>query len=140
MTALHCDIVSAEADLYHGDATLVVAHGVAGELGIEPQHIPLLTWLRPGTVKVTDAQQRRWSCYVSGGILEVQPSIVTILADTALRADEVDDAAVKRAQQEVARIQLQQTAGQTSAEAQRRLLHAIERLQALEHLRRKLQR
>ncbi|MGB4858755.1 MAG: F0F1 ATP synthase subunit epsilon, partial [Dokdonella sp.] len=99
-TTIRCEIVSAESEIFAGDATLVVASGEMGELGIAPRHAPLITLLKPGQVRVQDANGEEQFFYVSGGILEVQPDLVTILADTAARAADLDEAAARRAKEE----------------------------------------
>jgi F-type H+-transporting ATPase subunit epsilon len=139
MATIRCDIVSAEASIFHGEATLVVASGEAGELGIAPRHEPLLTRLRPGQVEVVGEGGERQSYYVSGGILEVQPDAVTVLADTALRAEEIDEAAVKHAKEEAERILENRGDAKTVEQAQQQLAQATAQLQALERLRRNLQ-
>src|SRR5690348_17590196 len=85
MTTIRVDIVSAEAEIFSGEATMVVATGDQGELGITPRHAPLITRLKPGHVDVLLEGGERQQFYVSGGILEVQPQVVTVLADTAAR-------------------------------------------------------
>jgi F-type H+-transporting ATPase subunit epsilon len=99
-STIRCDIVSAEAEIFHGDATLVVATGEIGELGIAPRHAPLITRLKPGKVVVTKPDGEQLDFAISGGILEVQPQVVTILADTAIRADDIDEASVRAAKEE----------------------------------------
>jgi F-type H+-transporting ATPase subunit epsilon len=94
---IHCDIVSATESIYAGNVTLVVAHGAQGDLGILPGHAPLMTQLNPGPVRVVREDGVEEIYYVSGGVLEVQPTIVTILADTAVRAKDVDEAAAEQA-------------------------------------------
>ncbi|HEY8229184.1 MAG TPA: F0F1 ATP synthase subunit epsilon [Rhodanobacteraceae bacterium] len=139
MATIRCDIVSAEANIFHGEAALVIASGEAGELGIAPRHEPLLTRLKPGQVEVIGEDGKRQSYYVSGGILEVQPNVVTVLADTALRADEIDEASAKRAKEEAERVLENRGDARTVAEAQEQLIQAVAQLQALERLRRTLQ-
>lgn len=139
MTTIRCDIVSAEAKIFQGDVTMVIATGEAGELGIAPQHAPLLTKLRPGQVEVVGEDGARHSYYVSGGILEVQPNAVTVLADTALRADDIDGAAATRAKEEAERILADRSDAKSVAEAQEQLTQALAQLQAMERLRRNLQ-
>ena len=95
---LHCDIVSAEEAIFSGLAQMVVAHGTLGDLGIEYGHAPLLTSLEPGPVRVKTQGGEEQVFYVSGGFLEVQPGMVSILADTALRAQDLDEAAALEAQ------------------------------------------
>ena len=97
---IHCDIVSAEEQIFSGLVELLVANGSAGELGICYGHTPLLTDLQPGTVRVVLQGGEEDVFYVSGGFLEVQPGVVSILADTALRADDVDEAAAEEARKE----------------------------------------
>ena len=96
---LHVDIVSAEAEIYSGTVTMVFAPAEMGEVGIAPRHTPMLTRMKPGEVRVQSGDGEEKSFYVSGGMLEVQPMLVTILADTALRGDQLDEAAALAAQQ-----------------------------------------
>ncbi len=94
---IHCDIVSAEAQIYSGMVELLVAMGTEGELGIGYGHAPLLTALVPGVIRVIEQNGEEQVFYASGGFLEVQRGVVTVLADTALRADDVDEAAAEEA-------------------------------------------
>ena len=96
---IHVDIVSAEKEIFSGPATMVFAPGEMGELGIAPRHTPLLTRLKPGEVRVRDQHENDASYFISGGVLEVQPHVVTILADTAVRAEDLDEAAAIEAKQ-----------------------------------------
>ncbi len=96
---IHVDIVSAEKAIWSGPATMVFAPGVMGELGIAPRHTPLLTRLKAGEVRVQDEHGDEDSYFISGGILEIQPHVVTVLADTAVRADDLDEAAALQAKQ-----------------------------------------
>ncbi len=138
MTTIRCDIVSAEAEIYHGEATLVIATGEQGELGIAPRHAPLITRLKPGHVEVIQENGERESFYVSGGILEVQPQVVTVLADTAARADDLDEAAALAAKEEAEKALADRSDEIEVAEAQARLAEAMAQLQALERMRRNL--
>ena len=124
-TTIRCDIVSAEEEIFRGDVTMVVATGEMGELGIAPRHAPLITRLKPGKLVLTLADGERLDIVVSGGILEVQPQVVTILADTAIRAENIDELAVQKAKEEAERV----LANRGEAMAQ---------LQALERLRKNL--
>ncbi len=99
MAELNVDIVSAEGEIFTGTASMVFAPATMGDLGIAPRHAPLLTTLRPGEVRVQDAAGKEHMFYITGGMLEVQPKQVTVLADTALRGDELDEAAALAAQQ-----------------------------------------
>ena len=137
-TTIRCDIVSAEAEIYSGEATMVVATGEMGELGISPRHAPLITRLRPGKVVVTTAAGEQLDFAISGGILEVQPQVVTVLADTAIRAEDIDEASVRAAKEEAERILAHRGEAMEVAEAQQRLAEVSAQLQALERLRKNL--
>ncbi|MDH4108772.1 MAG: F0F1 ATP synthase subunit epsilon [Gammaproteobacteria bacterium] len=93
MPSIHVDIVSAEGEIYSGDASMVFAPAKMGEVGIAPRHAPLLTTLKPGEVRVEDTDGKEHFFYITGGMLEIQPHLVTVLADTALRGDQLDEAA-----------------------------------------------
>ena len=138
MTTIRCDIVSAEAEIFHGEATLVVVTGEMGELGIAPRHAPLITRLKPGKVVVTQPNGEVLDFAISGGILEVQPTVVTVLADTAVRAEDIDEAAVRAAKDEAERILARRGEAMEIAEAQQRLAEVTAQLQALERLRKNL--
>ena len=137
-STIRCDIVSAEAEIFHGEATLVVATGEMGELGIAPRHAPLITRLRPGKVVVTTADGEQLDFAISGGILEVQPQVVTVLADTAVRAQDIDEASVLAAKAEAERILAHRGEQMDVAEAQQRMAEVTAQLQALERLRKNL--
>ena len=138
MNTIRCDIVSAEAEIFHGEATLVVATGVMGELGIAPRHAPLITRLKPGQVRVHAADGSELFFYVSGGILEVQPQVVTVLADTAMRAADLDEASALKAKQDAEQALANRSDAMELAEAQAQLAQAVAQLQALERLRKQL--
>ncbi|MQS43104.1 F0F1 ATP synthase subunit epsilon [Xanthomonas translucens pv. translucens] len=138
MSTIRCDIVSAEHEIYHGEATLVVATGELGELGIAPKHAPLITRLKPGKVVVTTPSGEQLDFAISGGILEVQPQVVTILADTAIRAQDIDEASVRKAKDEAERMLANRGDGIDVAEAQATLAEVTAQLQALERLRKHL--
>jgi F-type H+-transporting ATPase subunit epsilon len=138
MATIRCDIVSAEEEIFHGEAQLVVATGEEGELGIAPRHAALITRLKPGQVRVHLPNGEEQFFYVSGGILEVQPSVVTVLADTALRAKDLDEAAARRAKEEAERMLANRTDALEVAQAQAQLSQAVAQLQALERLRRNM--
>ena len=97
MSTIHLDIVSAEGEIFSGDATMVFAPAEMGEIGIAPRHAPLLTGLNPGEVRVQTDDGEEQFFFVSGGTIEVQPHLITILADTALRAHDIDEAAAREA-------------------------------------------
>jgi F-type H+-transporting ATPase subunit epsilon len=137
-TTIRCDIVSAEEEIFRGDVTMVVATGEMGELGIAPRHAPLITRLKPGKLVLTLADGERLDIVVSGGILEVQPQVVTILADTAIRAENIDELAAQRAKEEAERVLANRGEAMEIAEAQAKLAEAMAQLQALERLRKNL--
>jgi F-type H+-transporting ATPase subunit epsilon len=138
MSTIRCDIVSAEAEIFHGEAKMVIATGEAGELGIAPRHAPLITRLKPGQVRVLLDNGEEQFFYVSGGILEVQPQVVTVLTDTAIRAKDLDESAARRAKEEAERALANRTDAVEVAQAQAELAQAIAQLQAIERLRRNL--
>jgi F-type H+-transporting ATPase subunit epsilon len=100
---IHVDVVSAEASIFSGEAEFVVLPGEAGELGIYPRHTPLITRIKPGAVRILKAGGEEELVFVAGGILEVQPKVITVLADTAIRGHDLDEAkaneAIKRAEE-----------------------------------------
>ena len=138
MSTIQCDIVSAEAEIFSGEASMVVVTGEEGELGIAPRHAPLLTRIKPGQVRVMLPEGGEEFYYVSGGMLEVQPHVVTVLADTATRAADLDEAAALKAKEEAERALADRSADMEMAEAQAQLAEAAAQLAALERLRKKL--
>jgi len=137
---VRCDIVSAHEEIFSGEAAMVFATGVAGELGISPRHAPLITQLRPGPVRVQDAAGEEQFFFVTGGIIEVQPHIVTVMADTAMRGEDLDQAAAEAAKAEAERELADRTGDMEIAQAQAKLAEAVAQLQAMERLRKKLKR
>lgn len=137
---IRCDIVSAHEEIFSGEAAMIFATGTVGELGISPRHAPLITQLKPGPVRVQQPDGEEAMFVVGGGILEVQPHIVTVLADTAIRAADLDEAAASRAKEEAERALADSTSRMEVAEAQAKLAEALAQLQALEQLRRKVKR
>ena len=137
-STIRCDIVSAEAEIFHGEAELVVATGELVELGIAPKHAPLITRLKPGKVVVTLPGGEKLDFAISGGILEVQPQVVTVLADTAIRAQDIDEAAVLAAKAEAERILAHKDSKMSAEEAEQQLAMSLVQLQALERLRKNL--
>lgn len=138
MSTIRCDIVSAEAEIFHGEVTLVVATGELGEIGIAPKHAPLITRLRPGKVVVTLSNGEVHDFAISGGILEVQPQVVTVLADEAVRSDAIDEAAVRAAKEEAERALAGKDPKMTAEQAQQQLAMSLAQLSALERLRKTL--
>lgn len=99
MATIHIDIVSAEGEIHRGEAAMVFVPAEEGEVGIAPRHAPLLTRIKPGEVRVEDADGQEHTFFVGGGILEVQPHLITVMADTAMRAADADEAAALAAKQ-----------------------------------------
>lgn len=134
MATIQVDIVSAEGEIHSGEASMVFAPAKMGEVGIAPRHAPLLTALSPGEVRIQDADGNEVSIYITGGLLEVQPNRVTILADTALRGDQLDEAAALASQQE-AEEALKGASEETDiARAQAELVEARARYRAAQKL------
>jgi F-type H+-transporting ATPase subunit epsilon len=131
---IHVDVVSAEGEIFSGPAEMVFAPGSEGELGITPRHAPLLTLLKPGEVRLKTSDGEH-SIYVGGGALEVQPNKVTVLADTALRAKDIDEAAALAAKQRAEAALKDRGDRITLAEAQAELARAVAQLKVLERLR-----
>jgi F-type H+-transporting ATPase subunit epsilon len=134
---IHVDIVSAEGQIFSGEASMVFVPGSQGELGIAPRHAPLLTTLKAGEVRVQSEGAEEQSFYVGGGSLEVQPNRVTVLADTAARAKDLDEAAALAAKQRAEDALRQRTDKVDIAEAQAELARVVAQLRAIERLRKK---
>ena len=133
---LHLDIVSAEKSLYSGPAEVVIAPGIRGELGIHPRHTPLLTTLKPGSVRIRVPDQAEQELvYVSGGILEVQPHVVTILSDSAIRAADLDEAKALQAKRAAEEAMKDNPA--THAQMEVELAKALAQLATIKQLRRR---
>jgi F-type H+-transporting ATPase subunit epsilon len=133
---IHVDIVSAEGQIFSGEASMVFVPGSQGELGIYPRHAPLLTTLKAGEVRVQSEGQEQ-VFYVGGGALEIQPHLVTVLADTAARAKDLDEAAALAAKQRAEEAVASRGDKVQIAEAQAELLRAVAQLRAIERLRKK---
>lgn len=132
---IHVDIVSAEREIFSGAAEMVFAPAEMGEVGITPRHTPLLTRLKPGEVRVISPEQGELMFYVSGGMLEIQPHVVTVLADTAARAKDLDEAAAVAAKERAERALADKTSDIEYAKAQAELAESIAQLRTLEKLR-----
>ena len=131
---IHVDIVSAEQEIFSGEADLVIAPGEAGELGILPEHMPLLTRIKPGTVRIQNGAEEE-VIYVSGGMMEVQPDRITVLADTSVRAHDLDEAKAMEAER-LAKEALSNRQGVMEiAKAQAELAEAAAQLAAIRKLR-----
>ncbi len=132
---MHLDIVSAEKEIFSGRAEVVIAPAIMGEVGIHARHTPMLTPLKPGEVKITKQGGEEELIYVSGGMMEVQPSVVTILSDTAVRASDLDEAAAMEAKQAAEEAISNREGDIDIAEAQSQLLEAIAQLRMIENFR-----
>lgn len=133
---IHVDIVSAEGEIFSGSAEMVYAPAAMGEVGIAPRHTPMVTRLKPGEVRVDRGSGKDMQhFYVSGGILEVQPHVVTVLADTALRAADLDEAAAQEAKRRAEEAISNKSAEFEYARAQAELAEAVAQLRAIQNVR-----
>lgn len=138
---MHVDVVSAEEEIFSGPATMLFAPGVMGDLGILPRHAPLLTRIKPGEVRIQTADSdEEQVIYVSGGMLEIQPQAVTVLADTATRAHDIDEAAALEAKERAEKLLEDQKDDVDYAAASAELAEAMAQLQAIQRLRKKVGR
>ena len=139
MKTIHIDIVSAEGEIFSGEATMVIAPASTGEIGITPRHAPLLTNLKAGDVRVQTEGQDEQLFYVSGGAMEIQPHVITVLADSASRAEDIDEEAVleakKRAEEAIADAEVGNI-----GEAHAELAMVMAQLKTLEKIRRQAKR
>jgi F-type H+-transporting ATPase subunit epsilon len=137
---IHVDVVSAEEQIYSGEAEFVVLPGTMGELGIYPRHTPLFTQIRPGSVRIkVPNQEQEELVFVQGGFLEVQPHVVTVLADTAIRAKDLDEKAALEAKRAAEEAMQNKTSGEEIARAEAELSIALAQLEAIRKLRHRAQ-
>ena len=134
---IHIHIVSAETEIFSGTANMVFAPAEMGEVGIAPRHTPLLTRLKPGEVRVQMEGQDEQFFYVSGGVLEIQPHVVTVLADTAMRATDLDEAAAIKAKERAERAMDDRQSDFDYAKAQAELAEAVAQLRTINSIRQK---
>lgn len=134
---VHVDIVSAEKEIFSGAAEMVFAPAEMGEVGITPRHAPFITRLRPGEVRVKVSDSESHPFYVSGGMLEVQPDIVTVLADSAIRAKDIDEAAAVEAKARAEEALADKSGKIDYATAQAQLAEAVMQLRTLDRLRKR---
>ncbi len=134
---IHVDIVSAEHEIYSGEAEMVFAPAKMGEVGIAPGHAPLVTDMRPGEVRVKDTEGNESAFYVSGGMLEVQPRVVTVLSDTAQRAEDLDEAAILKAKEEAEHAFHEKGDAIDYAKARASLAETAAHLQTIQRLRKR---
>ncbi|HWU34395.1 MAG TPA: F0F1 ATP synthase subunit epsilon [Methylovorus sp.] len=137
-STIHLDVVSAEASIFSGEAEFVVAPAKLGEVGIYPNHTPLITTIKPGVLRVKVANEaEEQAIYISGGMLEVQPGIITVLADTAIRGHDLDEAKAVEAKAAAEEAMKNNASEIDYARAQAELSEAMAQLHAIERLRKK---
>ena len=134
---MQVDIVSAEKEIFSGSAEMVFAPAIQGEIGIAPGHTPLLTLLGPGEIRVKTSEEEEVSFYVSGGMIEVQPQMVTVLSDTAARTEDLDEASVKKARAAVEKALEDRGDAMDYAKARAQLAETAAQMRAIQRLRRR---
>ena len=139
MSTMQCDVVSVKESLYSGAVTMLIAKGAGGELGIMPGHAPLVTLLKPGAIRVVLENGTEELIYVSGGVLEVQPHVVTILADTAVRADNLDEAAILEARKNAEALLANQKSELDTAAAMAVLAETVAQLETIRKIKNRAQ-
>jgi F-type H+-transporting ATPase subunit epsilon len=133
---VHIDVVSAEASIFSGEAEFVVAPASAGEVGIYPHHAPMITTIKAGTLRIKQTNEAEETLiFISGGILEVQPGMITVLADTAVRGHDLDEAKAIAAKEAAIEAMQNRTSNVDYAQAQAELSEALAQIQAIERLR-----
>jgi len=132
---IHVDVVSAEEQIYSGEAEFVVLPGMMGELGIYPRHTPLFTQIKPGSVRIKPLNGAEELVFVQGGFLEVQPNVVTVLADTAFRAKELDEKSALEAKRAAEEAMQNKTSKEEIARAEAELAAALAQIEAIRKLR-----
>jgi F-type H+-transporting ATPase subunit epsilon len=135
---MHVDVVSAEKAIFSGLAEFMAAPGTQGELGIYPRHAPLITRIKPGSIRIKVPNAEEEVLFVSGGILEIQPGVVTVLADVAIRGHDIDEAKALEAKQAAQEAMKNKASEVDYARAQAELVEAIAQLETIEKLRRKV--
>ena len=134
---MHVNIVSAESEIYSGTVTQVFAPAEMGEVGVMPRHAPMLSTLKAGVVRVIPLEGEEQTFFVSGGILEIQPHVVTILSDTALRAADIDEAAALEAKTRAETAMKDKASDMDYAKAKSELIEAVAQIEALKKIRKK---
>jgi F-type H+-transporting ATPase subunit epsilon len=136
---VHIDVVSAEASIFSGEAEFVVAPAGAGEVGIYPNHAPMITTIKPGALRIKQADVKEETLiFISGGMLEVQPGLITVLADTAIRGHDLDEAKAVAAKEAAMEAMKNRTSDMDYAAAQAELSEAVAQIQAIERLRKNI--
>jgi F-type H+-transporting ATPase subunit epsilon len=137
MSIMHLDIVSAEEEIFSGNVKNIIAAAMMGEVGIYPQHTPMITPLKPGEVKVISEEDEEHLFFISGGVLEVQPNIVTVLADTAIRGEDLDEAKAAESKKRAEEALADKSENIDAAKALSELAQAAAQLKMIESLRKK---
>ncbi|MEK0411560.1 MAG: sector of rane-bound synthase, epsilon subunit [Pseudomonadota bacterium] len=138
VATVHIDVVSAEESIFSGEAEFIAAPAQMGEVGIYPRHAPMITSIKPGALRIKLADKNEEQLiYISGGILEVQPGVVTVLADTAIRGHDLDEAQASAAKKAAEEAMKNRTSDVDYAKAQAELAEAIAQIQAIQKLRQK---
>lgn len=137
-STVHCDIVSAEQEIFSGQITMLIATGSLGDLGVTPDHAPLLTELVPGPIRLVTDSDEEEIFYVSGGFLEVQPTQIKVLADTALRADDMNEAAAAEAKRQAQRELDNQNSELDYTRAATQLAEAAAQLRTIKSIRKRM--
>lgn len=136
---VHIDVVSAEAEIFSGEAEFVVAPASAGEVGIYPNHAPMITTIKPGALRIKQANEAEETLiFISGGMLEVQPGMITVLADTAIRGHDLDEAKAIAAKAAAEEAMKNRTSDMDYAAAQAELAEAVAQIQAIQKLRKSI--
>ncbi|WP_122900863.1 F0F1 ATP synthase subunit epsilon [Acinetobacter sp. B51(2017)] len=139
MATMQCDVVSVQESLYSGTISMLIAKGASGELGIMPGHTPLVTLLKPGAIRVVLENGTEELIYVSGGVLEVQPHVVTVLADTAVRAHDLDEAAIVEARKNAENLLANQKSDLDAAAALAALAETAAQLETIRKIKNRAQ-
>lgn len=137
MASIEVRVVSAERELFTGQASMVLAPAAMGEVGIKPRHAPMMTLLTPGEVRVTGEDGNEEAFYVAGGLMEVQPHLVTVMSDTVVRAHDLDESAALEAKQRAEQHMQDRGADFDYARAQAELAEAVAQLQTIQRMRRR---
>ena len=137
MSIMHLDIVSAEEKIFSGNVKNIIAAAMMGEVGIYPKHTPMITPLKPGEVKITTEEDEEKLFFISGGVIEVQPDIVTVLADTAIRGEELDEAKAEESKKRAEEALADKSDNIDAAKALAELAQAAAQLKVIETIRKK---
>lgn len=138
MALIQCDIVSAEKEIFSGEVEMVVAAGSLGDVGVAYGHAPLLTQLQPGPIRVINEGGEEDVYFISGGMLEIQPKVITVLADTAVRADDIDEASAQQAQEKARHALTNQSSEIDYSTALAELAEAAARIRTIQQIRKKM--